>query len=102
MLLAAHPSQAKNPRQAARNHIRQANGYSLIFLESDKVLPICLAFRGARLRLPLDSETLSQGLEISEILSTYLPVRFPLDKVRFVTRSGEAHFLQDQASKRGY
>ena len=59
-LLAARPSQAKNPLQAMRQHIRQANGRLLVFLDADTILPLRLAFQGARFRLPLDREMLNK------------------------------------------
>ena len=50
------PSTARNPQQAMRQHIRQANGRQLIFWDSDTVLPIRLAFQGVRFRIPLEEK----------------------------------------------
>src|SRR6266498_2758094 len=61
-MLAAHPSPAKNPRQAMRQHLRQAVGRSLVFLDPDTILPMRLACQGARFRLPLDRDSVLTGL----------------------------------------
>jgi hypothetical protein len=84
-LLAVHPSQAKNPLSAARTHIRQANGWQLVFLDKETILPLRLAFQNVRFRLPLDREIVNTGLlDIGNTLPSYLPLRFPLEQVRFV------------------
>ena len=89
-LLAARPSQAKNPLRAMRTHIRQANGRQLIFLDSDTILPIRLAFQRARFRLPLGPEMVNKGLvNIGDSLPSYLPLHFPLEQVRFVDSDGK-------------
>lgn len=89
-LLAARPSQAKNPLRAMRTHIRQANGRQLVFLDTDTILPVRLAFQGARLRLPLDREMASKGMvDIGDSLPSYLPLHFPLERVRFVDSAGK-------------
>lgn len=89
-MLAARPSQSKNVRQAMRQHLRGAEGLHLVFLDSDTVLPLRLAFQGARFRLPLDPDSVTNGLlRIGETLPSYLPQGFPLDKVRFVDAAGQ-------------
>ncbi|MCL5999366.1 MAG: plasmid pRiA4b ORF-3 family protein [Chloroflexi bacterium] len=89
-LLAVRPSQARNPLQAMRQHIRQANGRLLVFLDADTVLSLRLAFQGARFRLPLDREMINKGLvNIVDSLPYYLPLNFPLEQVRFVDSAGK-------------
>ena len=89
-LLAARPSQARNPLQAMRQHLRQANGRQLVFLDSDLILPLRLAFQGVRFRLPLDRETVNKGLlNIGDSLPSYLPLHFPLEQLRFVDSAGK-------------
>jgi hypothetical protein len=39
-MLSALPSFARNPQQATRQHIRQANGRQLVFLDADNVLSL--------------------------------------------------------------
>jgi len=89
-LLAAHPSQAKNPRTAARTHLRSAVGHELVFLDPDTVLPLRLALQGARFRLPLDRDTVKTGLvPLGDILASYLPMRFAMEKVRLEDTAGQ-------------
>ena len=89
-LLAARPSQAKNFLQAARSHIRAAVGRYLVFLDGDRVLPLRLAFEGARFRLALDRKAFKRGLlRTDEALPSYLPVSFPLERARFVDSAGK-------------
>ena len=89
-MLVTLPSQSKNPLQAMRQHIRQANGKSMVFLDADTVLPLHLAFQGVRFRLPLDREMVNRGLvNIGDSLPTYLPQNLPLVQVRFVDATGK-------------
>ncbi|RPI27418.1 MAG: hypothetical protein EHM70_17875, partial [Chloroflexota bacterium] len=88
-MLALHPSQAKNPQRAMHQHIREANGLLLVYLDPNTVLPLRLAYNGARFRLPLDRETVNKGLvNIRESLHSYLPLVFPLEEIRFVDQTG--------------
>jgi hypothetical protein len=75
-----------------RQHIRQANGKQLIFLDSDTVLPIRLAFQGTRFRIPIEREGFNRGLlPLGPSLWSYLPNHFPLDKLLWVDpSSGQA------------
>ncbi len=89
-ILAARPSTAKNPLQAARSHIRQAVGRELVFLDGDMVLPLRLAMQGARFRLPLDRKLAQvRLLDIGSTLPSYLPPRFPLERMRFLDSDGQ-------------
>jgi hypothetical protein len=89
-LLAARPSQAKNPLRAMRQHLRQSNGRSLVFLDADTILPLRLVFQGARFRLPLDRAMVNKGMvNIGNSLPSYLPRQFPLEQVRFVETDGK-------------
>lgn len=84
-MLAVRSSQAKNPMQAMRQHIRQANGRLLVFLDADTILPLRLAFQGVRFRLPFDREMVNKGLvNIGDSLPSYLPRQFPLERLHFV------------------
>ncbi len=117
-MLAARPSQAKNPRQAMRQRLREAVGRLLVFVDADTVLPLRLAFQGVRFRLPLDRDTrtrptrpapgtppaqgiggwvggggasvVSRGLlDIGDSLPSYLPLSFPVERVRFMDSLGQ-------------
>ncbi len=89
-ILQLHPSQARNPRQAVRQHIREAQGEHLVLLDPKTILPLHLAFQGARFRLRLDRDIVSTGLlEIEHNLRSYLPRNFPLQRLRFVEKTGQ-------------
>ena len=89
-MLAARPSGAKNARRAMRQHLRQAAGRVLVFLDEETVVPLRLAFQGARFRLPLDGEALRRGLvKLDQLLDSYLPPQFPLERLRLVDAAGQ-------------
>jgi hypothetical protein len=90
-MLSALPSSARNPHQAMRQHIREANGRQLVFLDADTVLPLRLAFQGARFRIPMERESFDRSLiPLCNILWSYLPQGFSVDCLRFVETSGSA------------
>jgi len=60
-MLSAMPSSARNPQQAMRQHIRQANGKQLVFLDADTVLPLRLAYQGVRFRIPWSGKALTKA-----------------------------------------
>ena len=87
-MLSALPSSARNPQQAMRQHIRQANGKQLVFLDADTVLPLRLAYQGARFRIPLERESFDKGLLPLDNISSYLPQGYKVDRLRLVDASG--------------
>src|SRR5258705_10233109 len=97
-MLAAHPSPAKNPQRAMRQHLHQAVGHSLVFLDPDTVLPLRLAFQGARFRLTLDHASVSTGLVPlgDNLRGSYLPQELDLDKVRLIDAAGQPILFQTQ------
>jgi tetratricopeptide (TPR) repeat protein len=61
-VLARKPSKAKNPVQAVTNHVR--NSYrqqSYAFLDRQTIVPLRVAFQGARFRVTLDRQMASEG-----------------------------------------
>ncbi len=88
-MLAVRPSAAKDPQKGARQHVVDAVGRQLVFLDADTVLPLRLAYQGARFRLPLDAKTVRQGrLPLDHSLTAYLPDSFDLTQVQFVDAAG--------------
>jgi hypothetical protein len=88
-MLAARPSPARNPLRAMRQHLRHADGRVLVFLDADTILPLHLAFRGVRFRLPLDRDAVNKGLvNIGDSLPSHLPSHFTLERARFVDTAG--------------
>jgi hypothetical protein len=90
-MLSALPSFARNPQQAMRQHIRQANGRQLVFLDADTVLPLHLAYQGARFRILLERDSFDKGLlPLGNTLWSYLPQGYKVDRLRFMDASGNA------------
>jgi len=87
-MLLALPSSARNPQQAMRQHIRQANGKQLVFLDADTILPLRLAYLGARFRIPLERESFDKGLLPLDNISSYLPQSYQEDRLRLVDAFG--------------
>ena len=87
-MLSVLPSSARNPQQAMRQHIRQANGKQLVFLDADIILPLRLAYQGARFRIPLERESFDKGLLPLDNISSYLPQGFQVDRLQLVDASG--------------
>lgn len=89
-MLTAHPSSAKNPRGAARTHLRKAVGRELVFVDADTVLPLRLAYQGARFRLPLERNIVDTGrLDIQECATGYLRHNFPVETLHLVDAAGQ-------------
>ncbi len=82
------PSTARNPQQAMRQHIRQANGKQLVFLDADTVLPLRLAYQGARFRIGLERGSFDKGLLPLDKILSYLPKSDPLDRLQLLDASG--------------
>jgi hypothetical protein len=91
-MLELHPSTAKNPLRAMLTHIREENGRLLIYLDPDTVLPLRLAYQGARFRLRLDKKATNTGLiNLSDAFRTYLPepfLRSPPVSLQFIDLAG--------------
>ena len=89
-MLAARPSSANSPAQAMRQRLSEAAGRLLVFVDPDTVLPLRLAYRGARFRLPLDRDSMKRGpVSIGDSLYRYLPWDFPPERLRFVDTAGQ-------------
>ena len=89
-MLSALPSFARNPQQTMRQHIRQANGRQLVFLDADTVLPLRLAYQGARFRIPLERESFDKGLlSLGKWVGSYLPRNFAFEELQLVDVSSQ-------------
>ena len=61
-VLAIWPSKAKNPLSEMRSHLRQEHaGRTLVFLDTKTVIPLPIAMRGARFRIPLSRREAERG-----------------------------------------
>jgi hypothetical protein len=64
-ILAIRPSKAKNPLKSVRNHLRQEQaGRTLVFLDSQTILPLSMAMQGVRFRTSLTRQEVSRGVMI--------------------------------------
>lgn len=61
-VLAIRPSSAKNPKQSIRTKVRwDMSGRMLAFLDSKTIVPLHVAMRGVRFRIPLSSRQVELG-----------------------------------------
>ena len=85
-------SKAKNPRAAVRTAITQESGQSLVFIDRERVLPTCIALRGARFRIPLSQLEIDEGGFAMDYLRYYVALTHaPLEsRVKFIDSHGQA------------
>jgi hypothetical protein len=78
------PSTAKKPLQAVRSHLRYEHaGQTLVFLDSKTILPMRLALRGVRFRVPLSRRDVKEGmLPLDPWFVPILPYEIALEEVR--------------------
>ena len=61
-VLAVWPSKAKNSLSSMRSHLRQNQaGRTLVFLDTQTILPLPIAMRGIRFRIPLTRREANRG-----------------------------------------
>ncbi len=72
-VLQRYVSKAKNPRSAVRAKIAEESGRSLVFVDREHVLPIGVALRGVRFRIPLSELEIGEGGFAMDYLRNYLP-----------------------------
>ena len=79
-VLQRYESKAKNPRSSVRAKIAEESGHSLVFTDRAHVLPIGIAMRGVRFRIPLSQFEIDEGGFVMGYLSYYVPSgRSPLE-----------------------
>jgi hypothetical protein len=62
-VLTIRPSSAKNPAASIKNHLRwDANGKSIVYLDSKTIVPLQSAMRGVRFRVPLTRQEVKHGV----------------------------------------
>lgn len=62
-VMAIHPSQAKKPQKAIRDHLRWNElGTALVFLDQQTILPLRIAMKGVRFRIPIARQEALKGL----------------------------------------
>jgi hypothetical protein len=90
--LAIRPSKAKNPAASLRNHLRWDHvGKTLVFLDDKTILPMRLAMRGVRFRIPLSpQETSRRVLFVQPGFAYFLRADLDLQAVGLEDESGRA------------
>lgn len=84
-ILQRRPSNARNPHQAALIKIREEVGRQLVYLDATHVLPLHLAYQGARYRIRLNKENVDQAaLSINDCFHHYLPPSFKEENITFI------------------
>jgi len=89
--LAIWPSRAKNPLAAMRSHVRQEHaGRSVVFLDANTVLPLRLAMKGVRFRIPISRREVGRGVLIAQpAFQVFLRGEIEPASVRFQDADGQ-------------
>jgi hypothetical protein len=89
-VLILRPSKAKKPTAALRNHIRwNEAGKTLVFLDAQTVLPLRVAMRGVRFRIPLSPQEAKRGvLFIHPAFDYFLLRQLDHEKVQLLDQEG--------------
>ena len=84
-ILGQRPSQARNPRLAALNKIREAVGWQLVFQDNTHVLPLRLAYQGVRYRLRIDKQIVDRAaIPLAAGFQNYHAPRLAVDQLRWM------------------
>jgi hypothetical protein len=87
---AERPSTSKDPVKAAEKKIREAIGRQLVYLDSNTIVPLRIAWQGVRFRIDLSREEVNKGFfDVGIALSFYLPNGFNLANLRLVDTDGQ-------------
>jgi hypothetical protein len=85
------PSTAKDPVKAAEKKIREAIGRQLVYVDSNTILPLWVAWQGVRFRMALSREEVNKGFfDAGNAFSFYLPNGFNLANLRLENAHGQA------------
>jgi hypothetical protein len=91
-VLALWPSRAKKPAAAIRQTLRYAHaGKSVILLDARTIVPLRVALRGVRFRIPLSRQEVKQGLLfLSPNFTYFVPYDVPAEDVQLLDAGGRA------------
>jgi len=88
---AERPSTSKDPAKAAEKKIKEAVGRQLVYLDSNTIVPLQIAWQGVRFRMDLSREEVNKGFfDVGNALSFYLRNGFNLANLRLVDTDGQA------------
>ena len=89
-IVVVRPCTSKDPIKAAEKKIKEAIGRQLVFIDSDTITPLRLAWQGVRFRVNLSSEEVSKGFfDVANMFSHYLPEEFNLANLHLMDTNGE-------------
>jgi hypothetical protein len=90
-VLTIWPSKAKNPLSAMRSHLRQDQaGKTLVLLDAKTILPLPIAMRGVRFRIPLSRREANRGaLIIHPAFDYFLPPGLDPAAVQLLDQKGQ-------------
>ena len=91
-ILAIRPSKAKNPMQSVRNHLRQEQaGKTLVFLDSQTILPLSIAMQGVRFRTSLARQEVFRGVMIIQpAFDHFLRLELDPTAIRLLDQQGRS------------
>ena len=84
------PSKAKNPVSSMRSHLRlDQAGRTLVFLDAQTILPLPVAMRGVRFRIPLSRSEAKRGeLIIRPVFDYFLRRELDPQAIQLLDRNG--------------
>lgn len=90
-IAAERPSTSKDPVKAAEKKIKEAVGRQLVYLDSNTIVPLQIAWQGVRFRMDLSREEVNKSFfDVGNALSFYLSNGFNLANLRLVDTDGQA------------
>ena len=89
-VLVIHPSRAKKPLASLRNHLRWSEaGSTLVFLDAQTILPLRIAMRGVRFRVPISPQAASRKvLFVHPAFDYFLDWRLDPARVQLLDQAG--------------
>ncbi len=96
---AARLSTSKDPVKTGEKKIKEAVGRQLVYLDPSTILPLRIAWQGARSRMDLSREEVNKGfIDAGLALSFYLPNGFNLANLRYKgcveTHESKDHYVE--------
>ncbi len=89
-VLTIRPSKAKDPVASIRNHLRQDElGRTLVYLDPKTIVPLHIAMRGVRFRIPLDRREADRGvLVVDPAFRPFLRREIPYEEMGLLDEAG--------------
>ena len=87
-VIARKETVSKNPRLLVRNKLRNYDGRFLIYLDTDQVMAVPLAYNGARFRIRLNQEAINREAILVDNFDHFLPPSVEVDNMILMDRAG--------------